>query len=108
MNQMAINAGVAAVTDDIYFKNTVKSVVDTREASKERFVKLGFNVLESKTNFLFVEHESKSAKDIFEYLKTKNIFVRYFSKPRIDNRLRVTIGTDSQMDKLFNALEELL
>jgi len=106
MNQMAIKAGVASVTDDIYFKNTVKSVVDTREAAKEEFVKLGFNVLDSKTNFLFVEHESKKAKDIFEYLKSKNIYIRYFNKPRIDNRLRVTIGTDEQMKKLFDVLRE--
>jgi len=108
MNQMAIKAGVAAITDDIYFKNTVKTVVNTREASKERFIKLGFNVLESKSNFLFVSHSEKSAKEIFEYLKSKNIYVRYFSKPRIDNYLRVTVGTDQQMDRLFEELEKLL
>ena len=91
MNQMTIVAGVEAVKDDAYFKETVAKVVNTREWAKEELVKLGFNVLDSKTNFVFVSHKSKSAKEIFEYLKTKNIFVRYFNKPRIDNYLRITI-----------------
>lgn len=108
MNQMAIATGVAAVKDDEYFKKTVKQVVDTREWAKNELIKLGFNVLESKTNFVFVSHKSKSAKEIFEYLKTKNIFVRYFNKPRIDNYLRITIGTKEQMEKLIAVLSEYL
>lgn len=108
MNQMAIAAGVAAVKDDKYFKDTVTSVIKTRNTAKEELVKLGFNVLDSKTNFLFVSHKEKSAKEIFEYLKSRNIFVRYFNKPRIDNYLRVTIGTDEQMEKLYNVLKEIV
>ena len=107
MNQMAITSGIASVNDDKYFKETVTCVIKTREWSKEALVKLGFNVLSSKTNFLFVTHKEKQAKEIFEYLKTKNIFVRYFSKPeRINNHLRITIGTDEQMKKLVAVLEE--
>lgn len=108
MNQMAIAAGVASVNDDKYFKDTVASVIKTRETAAGELVKLGFNVLDSKTNFLFVSHKEKSAKDIFEYLKTKNIFVRYFNKPRIDNYLRITIGTDVQMEKLISVLRDYL
>ena len=108
MNQMAIASGVASVKDDKYFKETVARVIKTREWSKEELVKLGFNVLDSKTNFVFVSHKDKSAKEIFEYLKTKNIFVRYFSKARIDNWLRITIGTDDQMKKLVDILSEYL
>lgn len=108
MNQMAIASGVASVKDDIYFKETVARVIETREWVKEELVKLGFNVLDSKTNFVFASHKDKSAKEIFEYLKTKNIFVRYFSKPRIDNWLRITIGTDDQMKKLVDILSEYL
>ena len=108
MNQMALAAGVAAVKDDKYFKETVTRVIETREWAKEELIKLGFNVLESKTNFLFVTNEKKSAKEIFEYLKTKNIFVRYFNKPRIDNYLRITIGTKEQMEKLVKELKEIL
>ena len=108
MNQMAIASGVASVKDDKYFKETVARVIETREWAKEELVKLGFNVLDSKTNFVFASHKDKSAKEIFEYLKTKNIFVRYFSKPRIDNWLRITIGTDDQMKKLVDILSEYL
>lgn len=108
MNQMAIASGVASVKDDKYFKETVARVIKTREWAKEELVKLGFNVLDSKTNFVFASHKDKSAKEIFEYLKTKNIFVRYFSKPRIDNWLRITIGTDDQMKKLVDILSDYL
>lgn len=108
MNQMALAAGVAAVKDDEYFKETVARVIETRKWAKEELVKLGFNALNSSANFLFVTHRDKPAKEIFEYLKTKNIFVRYFSKPKIDNYLRVTIGTDDQMKKLIAVLTEYL
>lgn len=108
MNQMALVSGVASVKDDKYFKETVTRVINTRKRAIEQLVKLGFNVLDSKTNFVFVSHKDKSAKEIFEYLKTKNIFVRYFAKDRIDNYLRITIGTDEQMQKLMSVLEEYL
>ena len=108
MNQMALVAGVAAIEDDEYFKDTVTRVINTRKWASEEFVKLGFNVYESSTNFLFVSHKDKSAKEIFEYLKTKNIYVRFFNKERINNCLRVTVGTNEQMEKLFSVLREYL
>ena len=108
MNQMALVAGVAAIEDDEYFKDTVTHVINTRKWAFEEFVKLGFNVYESSTNFLFVSHKDKSAKEIFEYLKTKNIYVRFFNKERINNCLRVTVGTNEQMEKLFSVLREYL
>ena len=108
MNHMAIAAGVAAIEDDKYFKETVTRVINTRKWANDEFVKLGFNVLPSSTNFVFVSHKDKSAKEIFEYLKTKNIFVRYFNKDRIDNFLRITIGTDEQMKKLVDVLNDYL
>lgn len=108
MNQMALVSGVASVEDDDYFKNTVARVIKTRKWAFDELVKLGFNVLDSKTNFVFATHKDKSAKEIFEYLKSKNIFVRYFNKPRIDNYLRITIGTDEQMEKLIAVLKEYL
>lgn len=105
MNQTSIAYGIASVEDDEYFKTSVQKVIDTRERTIKEMAKLGFTCLPSKTNFVFATHEKKSAKEIFEYLKTKNIFVRYFDRPRIDNYLRITIGTDDQMDKLFEALK---
>lgn len=68
----------------------------------------GFSFPDSKTNFIFATHESIPAKQIFEALKAKNIFVRHWNKPRISNYLRISIGTDEQMDALFAALEEII
>ncbi|MDO4188847.1 MAG: histidinol-phosphate transaminase [Lachnospiraceae bacterium] len=108
MNQMALAAGVAAIEDKEYFKETVTRVINTRNWANKQLVKLGFNVLPSSTNFVFASHKDVPARDIFEYLKTKNIFVRYFNKDRIDNYLRITIGTKEQMEKLVKVLEEYL
>lgn len=108
MNYTSIEIGVEAVNDDKYFKESIKKIVDEREKSKERFRNLGFTFPDSKSNFLFVKHNEKKAKDIFEYLRSKNIFVRYFDAPRIDNYLRVTIGSPEQMDIFFEELEKYL
>lgn len=108
MNQAALALGVAAVEDEAYFKECVNKIIATREWSKAEFEKLGFRVTDSKANFLFVSHKSAAAKDIFEELKKRNIFVRYFNSPRIDNYLRVTIGTDEEMKTMFKELTDIL
>lgn len=108
MNQATIETGVAAIKDDIYFKGIVSKIISTRESAKNELAKLGFSFTDSKTNFIFATHESMPAKEIFEKLKKKNIFVRYFNKPGIDNYLRITIGTDEEMKKLYKALQEIL
>ena len=108
MNQATIETGVAAIKDDTYFKNIVSKIVETRENAKKELKKLGFSFTDSKTNFIFATHERMPAKEIFEKLKKKNIFVRYFNKPGIDNYLRITVGTDEEMKKLYKALQEIL
>lgn len=108
MNRMTIAAGLATLKDEGYFRDTVTRVIKTRNTAKEEFVKLGFNVLESKANFLFVSHSEKPAKEIYQYLKGRNIFVRHFDKPRIENWLRITVGTEAQMDMLVRALREVV
>ena len=108
MNQATIETGVAAIKDDTYFKNIVSKIIETRENAKKELKKLGFSFTDSKTNFIFATHERMPAKEIFEKLKKKNIFVRYFNKPGIDNYLRITVGTDEEMKKLYRALQEIL
>lgn len=108
MNQAAIAYGIAAVEDEAYFNESVNKVINTRERVTEELKDLGFDVLKSSTNFVFATHKEKPAKDIFEYLKSKNIYVRYFNKPRINNYLRITIGTDEQMDRMIQELKEFL
>ena len=105
MNQYSLKVGTEAVRDREYFENTVKKIITTREKAKLKLKELGFEFPDSMSNFIFATHKTYAAKDIFEYLKTKNIFVRYFSADRINNYLRITIGTDEEMDKLFEALE---
>ncbi len=108
MNEAALVVGKEAVIDDVYFHAIIDKVVATRERVKKELKELGFSFPDSKTNFLFATHKSAKAVDIFEYLKTKKIFVRYFNKPRINNYLRITIGTDEQMDVFLTAIKEFL
>ncbi len=104
----AIEAGVAAVLDKDYFDLTRNKVITTRENSKKELSKRGFTYPDSMANFIFATHKDKKASYIFEELKKKGIFVRYFNKPGIDNYLRITIGTDEQMKELFESLDEIL
>lgn len=108
MNPLSQYCGAAAVEDEEYFKKTVNEIIAVREYSKERLTALGFTFPDSYSNFIFASHKSKPAKEIFEALKERKIFVRYWNKDRINNHLRITIGTREQMDKMFEALEEIL
>lgn len=108
MNQLTLTAGAAALEDETYFKKTVHKIITTRERVKEEFRKLGFVFGDSQSNFLFVTHPKVSARELFETLKSEHIYVRYFNKPRIDNYLRITIGTDEQMDILIDYLKSYL
>lgn len=108
MNTPSIILGAESIDDDRYFKDTVARVIKTREWFKEKAESLGFTCLPSAANFLFVTHKSLAAKYIFEEAKKKGIYVRYFEKPRIDNYLRITIGTDEQMEIFLDFLKTLL
>ena len=108
MNCAAIRYGIAAVEDEEYFREQIDKVIKTREFAVSELSKLGFTCPESSANFIFAAHESIPAVEIFEYLKSRNIYVRYFKKPRIDNRLRITIGTDDQMKKVIEVLKEYI
>ncbi len=106
LNSLSIILGTESVKDDAYFKETVQKVINTREWFTEEAKKLGFRVLPSSSNFVFAEHEKLSGNEIFEYLKANKIYVRHFSSPRIDNFLRISIGTDEEMKALVNCLRQ--
>lgn len=108
MNRPALAAGAAALADEAYFKEICGRIIETRERIKKELRELGFSFMDSRTNFVFAAHEKVPAKEIFEMLKEKGIYVRYFAKPRIDNYLRITIGTDEEMDRLLSVLREYL
>lgn len=104
----SLELGVAAVEDEAYFQKTLRMIKATRERSKKRLTELGFVYPESSANFIFATHTECEAKVLFEALKKEQIYVRYFAKPGIDQYLRITIGTDEEMDLLFEALERLV
>lgn len=108
LDSVAMECGSAAVNDDEYFKSTLLKISSTRDRVSDIFKKMGFTVYPSQSNFIFVTKNDISAKALFEYLKSKNIFIRYFNLPRIDNHLRITIGTDEQMDTLIKETENYL
>lgn len=108
VDSIAQAAGVAAIEDEEYFQATLKRVIATRKRLTAELRGMGFKLPDSQTNFVFATHPNYSAKDIFEYLKMRDIYVRWFNKPRIDNYLRITIGTDEDTDALIAALKELI
>lgn len=94
--------------DEKYFNQTVNKIIATRERSKQGLSELGFKFTDSKSNFIFANPVTKPARYVFEELKKRKIYVRYWNKPIICDYLRISIGTDVEMDKLFTALEEIL
>lgn len=108
MNATSLAYGVCAVKDKQYFEKCVNEIIKTRQYSAKKLTELGFTFPESKANFIFATHKSVPAAKIFEELKKRNIYVRYFNKPVIDNYLRISIGTKEQMDKLFEALADIV
>ncbi|MBE5824533.1 MAG: histidinol-phosphate transaminase [Butyrivibrio sp.] len=108
MNMPALKLGAAAMKDREYFEKTVAKVVATRENFKASLKELGFEFADSATNFVFARHPGKPGKEIFEYLRANGIIVRRFDKPRISEYLRISIGTDEEMDKLVSVLKEFL
>lgn len=108
MNYPSQLLGVEAVKDDAYFKETVNKVIATRERVKKELKELGFTFPDSKTNFIFASHERVPAKEIFMALRQADIYVRHWDKPRISNSLRISIGTDEEMDKLIAFLKDYL
>ncbi|MDR0852104.1 MAG: histidinol-phosphate transaminase [Clostridiales Family XIII bacterium] len=106
VSSLAAAAGVASLSDETYFRAQVERIMRLRYIYMKKLRALGFVVLESVTNFLFVSHEKIPARALYEFLKSKNILVRYFDKPRVDQFLRITIGTKESMDKLIEGILE--
>ncbi len=108
MTRLSVALGVAALEDETYFQDTVAKVVETREWTKEQLKRLGFSFRDSRTNFIFATHESVPAVQIFDALREKHIFVRHFSQKRIDNYLRISIGTREEMERFIEETEKIV
>lgn len=108
MNHITQICGAESVKDDEYFNKTLNCIIETREKTKKQLTELGFIFPDSKSNFIFASHNEVPAKYIFDELKKKKIYVRYWDKDKINNYLRITVGTDREMNILIEALREIL
>lgn len=108
MNMPSLKLGAAAMKDRDYFEKTTAMIVATRERIKKELKDLGFVFGDSRTNFIFAKHPDKHGKEIFDYLRAHDIIVRRFDLPRINEYLRISIGTDEEMDTLIKVLKEIV
>ena len=108
IDRISIEAGIESFKDDDYFVKINAKIIETREKTVKKLKELEFKVLNSSANFIFISHNKVFARDLYKQLKDNGILVRYFAKDRIDNYLRVTIGTDEEMEIFIEKLEKLL
>ena len=108
MSWAALVCGAAAIKDRDYLEETVRKIKETRERTKKELAELGFEFTDSKANFLFARHPEHDAGQLFEELKKANIYVRHWKDEKISQYLRITIGTDEEMDELFDFLRKRL
>ena len=107
VNRLTCLAGIAAMEDEDYFRACTGAVTETREKTAAELRKMGFELTDSKANFLFVRSSRISGGELYRLLREKGILVRHFAKPRLDDRLRITVGSEEQMEALLTALREL-
>ncbi|WP_373186457.1 histidinol-phosphate transaminase [Halopseudomonas sp.] len=108
LDRLALAGAEAAFADTEYFESTRDKVIDSRERLAKRLGEMGFEVLPSAANFLFARHPGHDAADLAKGLRDQRVIVRHFAKPRIDQFLRITVGTEEQNGKLAEALRDLV
>ena len=108
VNSVTQSLGESAILDKEYFNECLEKVIYTRERVKGQLLSLGFDFLDSKANFILAKSKDIGGKELYLALKEKGFLVRHFSDPRITAYVRITIGTDSEMDALLNAMKEIL
>jgi histidinol-phosphate aminotransferase len=108
LGRLAQAGATAAVLDTEHLKDTIQKIQHTRQQLITDLANLGFQTLDSEANFVFTTHASKNAELIYSELRKRDILIRYFNLPRINNYLRITVGTDEECAKLIAALKEIL
>jgi histidinol-phosphate aminotransferase len=99
---------LASLEDEAYFQDSLARVIAGRARMVEGLEALGFNVLPSAANFVFARHPDRDGASLASALRERAVLIRHFAKPRIADYLRITVGTDVQIDRLLGALEEIL
>ena len=108
INRLTLKAGQAALEDTAYFEKTRAAIMDTRAWTMQQLTDRGFTVLDSRANFVFASTERINGRVLYKELKKNGILVRHFDAPRIENWLRITIGTPEQMQALMDAVDKIL
>lgn len=108
IDHLAQAAGVAAFEDEAYFRETCRRVIESRERLAGELAALGFEVQPSAANFLFARHPARDAAELAKGLRLEGVIVRHFRLPRIEQFLRITVGTPTQNARLIQVLGELL
>lgn len=108
LDRLAIAGAVASVEDEAWFRESCRKVIATREALVAQMMELGFEVLPSAANFIFARHPQRDGAELAAALRERAIIVRHFKAPRIDQFLRITVGTDEQCAILVGALRNIL
>ncbi len=108
INTLSIKAAAAAIADNEYYDDKIAKIVATREKTMAQLREAGFTCTESKANFIFASSDKIPASDLASELRKRGILIRYFNKAKIDNYLRITVGTDEEMQTLVNAIKEII
>jgi histidinol-phosphate aminotransferase len=108
IDSVAAAAGVASLSDEAYFKKRARQIAATRERAREALEGMGFYATKSEANFLFVSHPGVDAVALQAYLKENGVLVRHFSQRGIERFLRISVGTEVQMDRLLALIEKYL
>ena len=108
VNRMTGAAGMAALRDNDYYMNNCRVICENRQFTKEKLESMGFEVLDSHSNFLFARNREVTGEELYQGLKAKGILVRHFNGERIKDFIRVTIGTREQMESFLSAATDIL
>jgi histidinol-phosphate aminotransferase len=105
LDRLSIEVGAAAISDKRYLDKTVNKTVKSREYTRKKLENLGFHILPSETNFLFLRRNGISGEQLYQKLRSASILVRHFNKPRISDFIRLSIGTPKNMDIVIKTME---
>lgn len=108
INRMTMAAGIGALEDGDYFRENCRTIMENRAWTAQQLKNLGFTLTDSKTNFLFARHPAVSGKELYTKLRERGILVRHFDTPRLTDFIRVTVGSQEQMEAFMAAVEEIL
>ena len=108
VNRMTMAAGAAVLEDEDYTRRNLSAIVDNRAFAAEQLQKLGFELTDSRTNFLFVRHPAIAGERVYQRLRDKGVLVRHFDTERLKEYNRITVGSRAQMEALVEALKEIV